>query len=134
MAKTFTAPFSQTTKRIKAKVTAAHTSLETTTNAVLSYTAGTEGAVVTRLVFNPIETTGGAGVAYVYSSVDSGSTLHLLEAQAVASDTLSASDGPTKISFSPTEDLPWRLEASERLYVGFSLAKAGSFTGDAMDF
>lgn len=133
MAKTFTAPFAQTPQRIAAKVTTAHTTLESATNAVLAFTAGADGALVTRLVFNPTETTGGAGVAYCYRS-DDGSTFYLAEAQAVASDTLSTTDAPAKISFSPTESSPWRLKASERLYVAFSLTKVGTFNGDAMDF
>lgn len=133
MAKTFTGPFAQTPQRIAAKVTTAHTGLEAATNTVLAFTAGSEGAIVTRLVFNPLETTGGAGVAYVYRS-DDGTTFYLAEAQLVASDTLSTTDAPAEIAFSPTEDAPWRLKAGERLYVAFSLTKAGTFNGDAMDY
>lgn len=132
MAKTFTGPFGQTPKAIKAKVTTAHTTLEGATNTVLAYTAGTEGGIVTRLTFSPIETVT-AGVAYAYRSPD-GSTFHLIEAQAVAADTVSTTDAPTKVSFSPTETLPWRLEAGDRLYVAFSLTKGGTFYGDAMDY
>lgn len=132
MAKTFEAPFAQTPQKIAAKVTTAHTVLEGATNAVLAFTAGADGAAITRLTFTPTETVT-AGVAYAYRSAD-GATFHLIEAQAVAADTVSATDAPAKVSFSPTETAPWRLAANERLYVAFSLTKTGTFQGDAMDY
>jgi hypothetical protein len=132
LAKTFTAPFAQTHQRIAAKVTTAHVTLESATNTVLAFTAGSEGAVVTRLTFKPTETIT-AGVAYLYRS-DDGTTLYLEKAVAVGADTLSTTDAPASVDFGYTEASPLRLKASERLYVGFSLTKAGTFSGDAMDF
>jgi hypothetical protein len=133
MAKTFTAPFAQTPKRIVARVTTAHATLNSTTNTVLAYTAGSDGAIVTRVAFTPTETVT-AGVAYLYESLDSGTTIDLLRAKAVAADTVSTTDVPTEVDFGYTEDAPLRLQASERLYVAFSLTKTGTFTGDAIDF
>ena len=132
MAKTWDAPFAQTPQKIVAKVTTAHTSLESSTNAVLAFTAGAEGAVVTGLSFSPTETVT-AGVAYVYSSPD-GTTLHLLQAIAIAAVTVSTTSAGTKTDFAPTETVPWRLAAGERLYVAFSLTKMGTFSGRAMDY
>ena len=133
MAKTFTAPFAQTPKRIVARVTTGHTTLNSTTNTVLAYTAGSEGSVVTRVAYSPTETVT-AGVAYLYSSLDSGSTIDLLRAKAVAANTVSTTSTPAEVDFGYTEDAPLRLQASERLYVGFSLSKTGTFSGDAIDY
>ena len=132
MANTFTAAFAQTPQNIVGKVTTAHVTLESSTNAVLAFTAGANGAVVTRLTYFPTETIT-AGVAYVYRSPD-GATLYTLEVKDAAADTVSTTDAATKVSFSPTETVPWRLEATERLYVAFSLTKTGTFSGEAIDY
>jgi len=82
------------------------------------------GARVTKVCGTPTETTGGAGVAYLYLSKDSGTTYRLIDAVAVASDTVSTTDAPVRFSFAiASKDDPLELEAGDRLAVGFSLAK-----------
>ena len=134
MAKTYAAPFAQTPQRGVATTTAAHTTLnDISDDCMLMFTAGSEGAVATRLGSTPLETVT-AGVCYLYSSTDGGVTGKLLRAAAMAADTVSTSDAPTEVDFGYTEAAPLRLKASERLYVGFSLAKIVSWALDAMDY
>ncbi len=135
MAKNPEAPFAQTPKRIYARVTAAHTSLnDKTDDCVLAYTAGSDGAVITRLVFIPTETNAGAGVAYAYRAASAGGTVDMLAMKAVASVTVSTTAAGGTVDMGPSETVPWRMEAGECLYVAHSLAKTGTFVGDAMDY
>ena len=119
MAKTFTAPFAQTTKTASAVVT-----------------AGTEGALLTRLAAVPRATVTASGLL-LWISLDSGTTKHLLEGALMAAQTVSATTATAVTTFSRyTEYTPLRLQASASLYVATAVALTGGivFTAEYTDF
>jgi hypothetical protein len=137
MAKTFTAPFAQTPKTNFAVCVAANTTLTgSPDDTVLLCTAGSDGAIVTRITCIP-RVTLTAAVAYLYISKDSGTTQTMIDAVTLAADTVSTTDLPLLVVFTQySETTPLRLEAADRLYVGISVAFADgvAFRAEFTDF
>lgn len=137
MAKTFTAPFGQTPKTNFAVCAAANTTLTgSPDDTVLLVTAGSDGAILTRLTCIP-RVTATASVAYLYLSKDSGTTQTMIDSVTIAADTVSTTDLPALIVFPQySETTPLRLEAADRLYVGVSVAFADgiAFRAEWTDF
>lgn len=137
MAKTFTAPFAQTPKTSTVVATVATTiATDTPTGAVLLATAGSEGAILTRLWAFP-RTNVTATSLVLYLSKDAGTTIRPIDSVLMANQTLSATVAVTTTAFNGyTETAPLRLEANDRLYVGTQVALAGGivFRAEWTDF
>ena len=126
---TYKPKFAQTTKTAVGQTTAANTTLtgavDDTVTLITATASGSggEGCRVTHVSMTPTETLT-AGVAYLYLSKDGGTTWRLIDAATVAADTVSTTDVPSRVTFSiASTTTPLELEASDRLAVGFSLAK-----------
>jgi hypothetical protein len=119
----------------QAVTTAAKTVLTDASNTVLLFTAGANGALVKACWALPRATIT-ATVAYIFRSTDSGTTMTMASAALMAADTVSATDGPTKVDLGAMENAPWRLKPNERLYCAISVAWANgvAFTADGEDF
>jgi Kef-type K+ transport system membrane component KefB len=125
MANTFTAPFAQTPKTATAVVTAVATLTDTPANTVLLVTAGSDGAIVTRLTAIPRATVTASSLV-VFISKDSGTTQRLIDAELMAAYTMATTTLIPETTFSLyTETTPLRLEAGDRIYVGSQVALAG---------
>lgn len=138
MAKTFTAPFAQTPKIATAVTTAACGTItgDTPTNTVLLFTAGADGAILTRLTATP-RATNTASSLLLFTSSDSGTTKRLIDSATMAAQTLATTAGITSTTFSTyTETAPLRLAAGESLYVGNQVALASGvvFRAEYTDF
>ena len=138
MAKTFTAPFAQTPKTASVVVTAASASLngDAPTNTVLLATAGTDGALLTRLTAIPRGTVTASDLLF-WISKDSGTTKRLIDSVLMAAHTVAATTAIPITSFSRySEGTPLRLEAGAELYVGSAVALADGivFTAELTDF
>ena len=137
MAKTFTAPFAQTPKCVTAVATAANTTLtDTPNNTVLLATAGADGCIVTRIDATPRATVT-AGVLYLYHSADAGTTKRMIDQLTMSAATVSTTVAASSYSFGKyTETTPLRLAATDRLYVGCSIAVADGvvFRAEQSDF
>jgi hypothetical protein len=125
MANTFTAPFAQTPKTATAVCTAAATLTDTPSNTVLLVTAGSDGAILTRLTAIPRATVTASSLV-LFISKDGGTTQRLIDAELMAAYTMATTTLVPETTFSLyTETTPLRLEASDRLYVGSQVALAG---------
>ena len=125
MANTFTAPFAQTPKTATAVVTAAATLTDAPSNTVLLVTAGSDGAILTRLTAIPRATVTASSLV-LFISKDGGTTQRLIDAELMAAYTMATTTLIPETTFSLyTETTPLRLEASDRLYVGSQVALAG---------
>lgn len=125
MANTFTAPFAQTPKTATAVVTAVATLTDTPANTVLLVTAGSDGAILTRLTAIPRATVTASSLV-VFISKDSGTTQRLIDSEVMAAYTMATTTAVPETTFSLyTETTPLRLEAGDRLYVGSQVALAG---------
>jgi hypothetical protein len=125
MANTFTAPFAQTPKTATAVVTAVTTLTDTPSNSVLLVTAGSDGAILTRLTAIPRATVTASSLV-LFISKDSGTTQRLIDAELMAAYTMATTTLVPETTFSLyTETTPLRLEAGDRLYVGSQVALAG---------
>jgi len=138
MAKTFTAPFAQTPKISTAVTTAACGTItgDTPTNTVVLLTAGSDGAIVTRISAIP-RATNTASNLVLFTSADSGTTKRLIDSATMAAQTLTTTAAITSTSFSTyTETAPLRLAAGEQLYVGNQVALASGvvFKAEFTDF
>lgn len=121
------AVYAQKPVNFAAKATAAKTTMSDSTNAVLLHTASANGDVVTRVKARP-QGTATAGVCYLFTSKDSGTTLSMKEAEAAAADTVSTTDAPAPISFSNiSEDAPMLLSPNEQLYCAISVALSAGY-------
>lgn len=109
-----------------AKATAAKTTMTDSANAVLAYTAPAEGAIITRLHARA-NGTNGASVLYAFTSADAGTTLHLKHAKTAVGETISTTGVQADNDMGPTEEEPWYLAGSERLYVASSVALAAGW-------
>ena len=123
MAKTFTAPFAQTSKTGTAVLTAASTiTNDTPTNTVEIATAGNDGAIVTSLSFMPRATVT-ATALYLFISKDKGTTLRLIDSELMSAYTMAATTATPETKFvNISETTPIRLEAGDKLYVGIGVA------------
>ncbi len=125
MSNTFTAPFAQTPKTATAVCTAAATLTDTPSNTVLLVTAGSDGAILTRLTAIPRATVTASSLV-LFISKDGGTTQRLIDAELMAAYTMATTTLVPETTFSLyTETTPLRLEASDRLYVGSQVALAG---------
>ena len=125
MANTFTAPFAQTPKTATAVVTAAATLTDTPANTVLLVTAGSDGAILTRLTAVPRATVTASSLV-IFISKDSGTTQRLIDSELMAAYTVAVTTAIPETSFALySESSPLRLEAGDRIYVGSQVALAG---------
>ena len=125
MANTFTAPFAQTPKTATAVVTAVATLTDTPANTVLLVTAGSDGAILTRLTAIPRATVTASSLV-VFISKDNGTTQRLIDAELMAAYTMATTTLVPETTFALyTESTPLRLEAGDRIYVGSQVALAG---------
>ena len=127
MAKTFTAPFAQTPKTASAVCTTALGSLTTDapTNTVELYTAGAEGALVTKLTAIPRATVT-ATALYLYISKDNGTTKRLVDSEVMGAHTVATTTAIPETRFGNISEItPIRLEAGDKLFVGAGVALAG---------
>ena len=138
MAKTFTAPFAQTPKTAKAIVTAAIASIATDapTNTVKLFTAGTNGAIFTKLTAIPRATVAASSLC-IFLSKDQGATKTLIDSELMAAYTLAPTTAVPETAFGNiSETSPVRLEALDEIYVGSQVALASgiAFFGQATDY
>lgn len=126
MAKTFTAAFAQTPKIETVVVTAAGTSTDDSpSNTGLLVTAGSDGALVTRISAIPRATVA-ANRLNLFVSGDSGSTKRLFSTVLMAAHTVENGAQTPQTDFTDiTETAPLRLEAAERIYVNMQVALSG---------
>lgn len=139
MAKTFTAPFSQTPQTAFAVTTSAVSSESGTTpgNTVELLTAGSDGCLVTSITFLPRSGSIATSNIRLWLSKDSGSNKYLIDSAQAASQSVSTSTATTRGSFEAiTEANPLRLAAGDKLYVGNSVAHSNGlvFLAEFMDF
>lgn len=125
MALTYTAPFAQQPKTATAVVTAAATiTTDSPTNDVLLVTAGTDGALLTRLTAIPRATVTASSLV-LWISKDAGTTKRLIDSELMGAQTVSTTAAVAETAFSNySETTPLRLEAGDRLYVGSQVALA----------
>lgn len=137
MAKTFTAPFAQTPKTATAVVTGAAGTItgDTPTNTVLLVTAGSDGAILTKLSAIP-RATATASDLLVFISKDSGTTKRLIDSKLMAAYTMATTTATPVTAFDYSETAPLRLEAGDQLYVGSQVALASGivFRAEFTDF
>ena len=137
MSKTFTAPFAQTPKTANAVVTGAATiASDSPANTVLLLTAGTDGALLTRLTATPRATVTASGLV-LFLSKDGGTTKQPISTALMAANTYAATKAnPISVFTSYTEVTPLRLAAGDTLYVGSLVASAGGivFSAEYTDF
>jgi hypothetical protein len=137
MAKTFTAPFAQTPKTATAVATgAAAITNDTPTNTVLLLTAGSDGAILTRLSAIPRATVTASSLVLFISS-DTGTTKRLIDSELMAAYTMATTTAVPETAFANfSETTPLRLAAGDQLYVGSQVALAGGiiFRAEYTDF
>ena len=125
MALTYTAPFAQTPKTATAVCTAAATLTDTPAHTQLLVTAGTDGAILTRLTAIPRATVTASSLV-LFLSKDNGTTQRLIDSEVMAAHTVAATTAiPETVFPFYSESAPLRLEAGDRLYVGSQVALAG---------
>ena len=136
MANTFTAPFAQTPKTATAVCTAAATLTDTPSNTVLLVTAGSDGAILTRLTAIPRATVTASSLV-IFISKDSGTTQRLIDSELMSAYTMATTPAVPETVFAfYSETAPLRLEAGDRIYVGSQVALAGGivFRAEFTDF
>jgi hypothetical protein len=136
MALTYTAPFAQTPKTATAVCTAAATLTDTPSNTVLLVTAGTDGAILTRLTAIPRATVTASDLV-IFISKDGGTTQRLIDSALMAAYTSAVTTATPVTTFANySESAPLRLEAGDRIYVGSQVALAGGivFRAEFTDF
>ena len=137
MAKTFTAPFAQTTKVGTAVATLAGTITDDApTNTVLIATAGADGALLTSVTAIPRATVT-ASALYLFISKDAGTTKRLVDSALMSAHTVAVTTAIPVTDFTNiSETTPIRLEAGDELYVSSGVALAGGivFTAQMTDF
>ena len=88
-------------------------------------TAGSDGALLTRLTAIPRATVTASSLVLFISS-DSGTTQRLIDSELMAAFTVAATTAIPETAFANyTEAAPLRLAAGDRLYVGAQVALAG---------
>lgn len=137
MAKTFTAPFAQTPKTATAVTTGAATvANDTPTNTVLLLTAGSDGAILTRLSAIPRATVTASSLV-LYISNDTGTTKRLIDSELMAAYTMATTTAVPETAFANfSETTPLRLAAGDQLYVGSQVALGSGivFRAEYTDF
>lgn len=125
MAKIFTAPFAQTYKTGTAVVTAALTGIgtSTVTGAILLATAGTNGALVTKITAIPRATVTAASLVLFLVKASAPTVYQLIDSELMAGYTLAATTAIPETAFGNVAPAtPLRLEAGDMLYVGSQVA------------
>lgn len=122
--------YPQSQKFASAVATAAKTTYNDTTNAVLLLTAGADGSVVTSLTAIP-RATATATQLQLYVSPDSGTTLYLLSTALLAAYTMAQTTLDPIVDFGFTQQEPLRLAATNRLYIAAGVALAGGIVFNA---
>jgi hypothetical protein len=127
--------FTQGVVNFAGKATAAKTALEDNTNAILLYTAPTNGALITSTKARALGTNT-ASVLYLFTSADAGTTLRMKAAKNAAAQTISTTAAPDATDFGFTDEAPLKLSGGERLYGAASVALAAGwiFEGAAEPF
>lgn len=137
MAKTFTAPFAQTPKTATAVTTGAGTvANDTPTNTVLLLTAGSDGAILTRLSAMPRATVTASSLV-LFISNDTGTTKRLIDSELMAAHTVATTTAIPETAFANfSETTPLRLAAGDQLYVASQVALASGivFRAEYTDF
>jgi len=135
MAITPTAAFAQTPKTLNAIVTAADDLTSAPANTVKIATAGSDGAILTKLTAIPRATVTASSL-HLFISKDTGTTKLLVNSVLMSAHTVAATTAVPVTDFGYTEDAPLRLEAADELYVGSGVALAGgiSFNSESSDF
>jgi hypothetical protein len=136
MALTYTAPFAQTPKTATAVCTAAATLTDTPANTQLLVTAGTDGAILTRLTAIPRATVTASSLV-LFLSKDGGTTQRLIDSELMSAYTMATTTAVPETVFAfYSETAPLRLEAGDRIYVGSQVALAGGivFRAEFTDF
>lgn len=109
-----------------AKATAAKTTMDDTTNAVLLYTADDDGALIKRCKAWP-QAANGATVCYLFTQTGSGTVYMKAAKQCAAQPSISTTVVATPVDMGPSEDEPLRLSGGEKLYCAISVALAAGF-------
>lgn len=138
MAKTYTAPFAQTPKTAAVVVTTATGSLatDTPTNTVELLTAGSDGALVTRLLAIPRGTVTASGLL-LFLQKSGGSIKRLIDSELMPAYTDATTTAIPETAFGNVSDsTPLRLEAGDKLFVGSQVALAAGivFAAQWMDY
>ena len=138
MANTFTAPFAQIPKTAGAVATTAIAGIGTDapTNTVKLYTAGANGAILTKLTAMPRATVTASSLC-LFLSKDQGTTKTLIDSELMAAYTLAATTAvPETVFGNISETSPIRLQALDELYIGSQVALASGivFFGQATDY
>lgn len=124
MAKTYEPPFAQEKVTGVALLTAAKTTYNDATNAVLLITAGAEGAIVRRVTAIPRATVTASQIQ-IYRSSDDGTTLTFYSSVLMAAYTMAQTTAAPVTDFAITYAEPWSLAPGERLYAATGVALAG---------
>lgn len=120
----------QAVKTARAVATAAKTTYNDATNAVLLLTAGANGALLQSLDAIPRATVT-ASMLQLYSSTDGGTTLILVKSVLMAAHTVAVTTAIPSTDFGYTESAPLRLAPNEKLYVATAVALAGGIVFNA---
>lgn len=130
-----TAPFTQTKKTGQAILTAAKTTYNDATNAVLLFTAGADGSLVRRITAIPRATVT-ATQLQLFRSPDNGTTLYLVGSVLMAAYTMAQTTAAPVTDFGFDFTKPIGLAAGERLYAAAGVALAGGIvvTAEGEDF
>jgi hypothetical protein len=120
----------QAQKFSSAICTAAKTTYNDATNAVLLVTAGADGSVVTSITAIPRATVT-ATQLQLFISPDSGTTLYLINTALMPAYTMAATTQAVPVDFGYTVAAPLRIAATNRLYVGAGVALAGGIVFNA---
>lgn len=138
MSNTYTAAFAQTTKTKSAVCTMAVASMNTNTptNTAALFTAGTNGALVTKLQALPRGTIT-ATALYLFVSTNGGTTKYLVDSELATAYTYATTTAIPETKFANiSESVAMRLEAGASLYVGIGVSATDGivFTAEATDF
>lgn len=127
--------YPQTQKFASAICTAAKTTYNDATNAVLLLTAGADGSLISRLTAIPRATVT-ATQLQLFESPDAGTTLYLVRTKLLAAYTMAQTteDPFVDLGFTPSD--PLRIAGTHRLYVGAGVALAGGivFSAEYQDY
>lgn len=136
MALTPTASFPQQPKSAGAACTAAKTTYSDTTNAVLLYTAGVNGAHLVSLRATPRATVTATQLQLFVDVGGAGTNIVMVETQLMAAYTMAQTTQAPSIPFSMSLYSPLILGPSDKVYVGIGVALAGGieFFGNFMDY
>lgn len=132
MAKTNKAAFPQTPNTNTVATTAANTTLTDNPNNISAalVTFGAEGGELTKLITVP-RATNTAAVAYLYSSIDSGTTKRLINTKAIQANTVSTTSAASPVDWGYSDTNVYRGKAGELLYIGTSVALTDGFVTSA---